>query len=188
MASECQKYDPEWKYALDIFKDGLTSNHDRAMAAGFAGFSTLIERMTIDDFVIKYSSEIHEIARHILSISREETKRAVFNLHRRHAQKVNGVLDAAIASNKSSIRKGTLPDTCLISMVAAKKHLNVGRMPKEHQNKPKKHGKGDLNLQVDRLLNLHPKWKAQQLADEIRNTTADAVRHTEAWINRQSSS
>lgn len=153
------------------------------MAAGFAGFSTQIDRMTIDDFVIKYSSEVHEIARYMPSVSNEEATRAVFGLHRRHAQKVNGILDAAIAENKSSIRKGTLPKTCLISMVASGLHLNARQMRKSAKES-KKHGGGKLDSQVDRHFKLYPEWTAQQMADEIGNTTADAVRHTQAWKNR----
>jgi hypothetical protein len=184
LASECQKYDPEWKYALNIFKDELTNTQDRAMAAGFAGFSTQIDRMTIDDFVIKYSSEAHEIARYMPSVSREEAMRALFGLHRRHAQKVNGVLDAAIAENKSSIRKGTLPKTCLISMVGSGLHLNAGRI-RGRSSESEKHAKGDLDSEVGRLLKLHPESTAPEIGDEIRNTTADAVRHTQAWKNRR---
>ena len=122
--------------------------------------------------------------RYIRSVSNEEAMRAVFGLHRRHAQKINSVLDAAIAEHKSSIRKGTLPSTCLVRMVASGMHLNAGQMLRERAKESKKHGGGKLDSQVERLLKLYPEWTAQQMADEIRNTTADAVRHTQAWNNR----
>ena len=182
LASECGKHDPNWLYAINIFTDSLDKIHDRTMVAGFAGFATQLERMTIDDFATK--PEVHEIARYIPSVSREEAMRAVFNLHRRHAQSVNGVLDKAIAENKSSIRKGTLPDTCLVSMVARKEHLKVVQMLKQRKEEGKKHAGGELNEEVKNLLKLSLDMTASEMAKKIGNTSQYAVRQTEAWKNR----
>ncbi|MFX0198512.1 MAG: hypothetical protein ACFFCW_20525 [Candidatus Hodarchaeota archaeon] len=181
LASKCQDYDPQLLYALNIFTDNLDNIHDRAMAAGFAGFATRLDRMTLDDFVIRYSSEVHEITGYIPSVSREEAMRALFKLHRRHAQKVNGVLDASIAENISSIRKGLLPDTCLLSMVARKEHLDIDKLFKKRKEAGKKHAKGELEKKVSNLLDQDHYMSAQEIANRIGNTTADAIRHTMAW-------
>ena len=181
LASECQEHDPDWLYALDVFTDNLDNIHDRTMAAGFAGFATRLERMTIDNFVMKYSSEAHEITKHIPSVSRQEAMRAVFNLHRRHAQKVSGVLETAIAENKSSIVNGTLPDTCLVTMVAKKEHLNIDKLLEKKAKPGGKHAKGELAKEVSNLLDLDPYMSAVKIAKKIGNTTPDAVRHTQAW-------
>ncbi len=185
LASECQEYDPQWRYALDIFRDELTNTHDRTMAAGFVGFANQLEGMTRDSFVRRFSSEALEIAKWLGVESREVALNSLLRLHQRHAQSINVVMEQQLERHASSIRKGILPDTCLISMVASKKHLNVGQMLKEHQEKPKKHGKGDLENEVRRLLQLHRNWSAERIATEIGNTTADAVRHTQAWKNRR---
>jgi len=183
LASECQKYDPEWGYALDIFKDELTNTHDRAMAAGFVGFANQIEGMTDVGFVKKCGAELHEIAPYVHTDSREVAIKALYRLHKRHAVSVGRVMDKQIADNSTDLRRATLPKTCLTSMVANRQHLNAGRI-RRTSSKSEKHAKGALNGDVDRLLKLHPKWTAPQIAEEIRNTTADAVRHTYAWKNR----
>lgn len=181
LGSQCQEYDPQSLYDIDVLRDKLDNLHDRAMAAGFAGFATHIERMTIDDFVIKYSSEVHEIARYIPSVSREEAIRALFHLHRRHAQKVNGVMETAISENKASIRKGTLPETCLVSMVARKEHLDIDKLLKKRTKAGIKHAKGELDKKVSNLLDQDPYMDAQTIKNRIGNTTADSVKHTTAW-------
>lgn len=183
LASTCAEFDPDRLYVLGIFTDELERAHDRAMTSGFVGSTSQIESMTPDAFVQKFSSEVHQIAGHI-GVRREEALNSLYLLHKRHAKSVNAVMDRKLETNATLIRKGTLPETCLISMVASKKHLHVAQMMKEHQEKPKKHAKGELNSQVERLQNLHPKWTAQQIAEEITNTTADAVWQTEAWKNR----
>lgn len=185
LAAECAEYDPDWLYVLNIFTDNLDSIHDRAMAAGFAGFATRLEKMSIDDFVTKYSSEVYEIAKYIPSVNRDEAMRAIFNLHYRHAQKVNSVLDTAIGEQIAPIRKGILPDTCLLSMVARKEHLNIGRLLAKRAKAGKKHAKEELNKDVAKLLELNPARTASEIAERIENTSASSVRQTQAWKNRR---
>jgi len=62
LASKCAEFDPDWLYALNVFTDELEKVHDRAMAAGFVGFTNQVDGMTPDAFVQKFSSEAHEIA------------------------------------------------------------------------------------------------------------------------------
>lgn len=181
LASECDKNDREQLYVINIFTDALSAARDRAMAAGFADFATRIERMTIEDFVSIYTSEVSEITRYIPVVSREEATRAVFSLYSRHAQKVNGVLEAAINEHRASIRKGTLPDTCLVSMVARKEHLDVKKLMAKRAETGKKHAKGELEKKVRNLLEQDPYLSAEEIAQKIDNSTADAIRHTKAW-------
>ena len=183
LASDCGKHDPDWLYALNIFTDSLDTVGDRAMAAGFVGFAAHLAGMTADGFVAKYPSESLEIARQIPSIPCEQAMRAVFDLHRRHAEKVNFVMETAIAENKGSIVKGTLPNTCLISMVASKAHLDIAKLLKKKTATKKKHAKGELETQVDNLLKADPNMSAPKIAEKL-DTSASAVRQTSAWKNR----
>lgn len=185
LASKCKEYDPDFLYALNIFIENLYKHQDRTMAAGFVGFANFIGGITPDSFVRKFSSEVHEIAKYIKTDSTDVALKSLFYLHQRHANSVNGVIDTQLKENVSNIRKGVLPDTCLLSMVAGKKHLQVEQMLKIQKDKPKKHSKGDLDIQVQKQLHLHWSWGAERIAEEIGNTSSDAVRHTKAWKNRQ---
>ncbi len=135
LASECQEYDPDFFYALNIFTDKLDNAYNRAMAARFVGLATKIERMTIDGFVQYFSSHIHEIANYMEGQDREEKFKELFALHQRHAAKVNQVIEAKCKESMSDLRKGILPDTCLVSMVASREHLNTGNVLRANGDK-----------------------------------------------------
>jgi len=187
LASECEQFDPGWRYALDIFTDELSNTHDRTMAAGYVGFANQLEGMTRDSFVQRFSSEALEIAKYVGTEGREVALNSLFHLHQRQARSVNVVMDQQLKANIPAIRKGTLPDTCLVSMVAAKKHLDIRQTLKERGKKSKKHAKGNLNSEVKRMRDLHPDWDSEEIAKEIGNTTADAIRHTATWKDRRRS-
>lgn len=136
LASECQQYDPDWLYALNIFTDELHNVYDRTMASGFVGFASRFETMTIEGFVQKFLPDINEIARYMEGRNSEEKLTKLFTLHQRHAEKVNEVIEAKCKENISAIRRGKLPVTCLVSMVARGEHLKVAELLKVDKGKP----------------------------------------------------
>lgn len=135
LASQCQEYDPDQMYAIDIFKEELNNIHDKAMAVGFVGFANSLESMTVDNFVQKFSSDVHEIARYISNQKYEATLKSLFDLHYRHAVKVDKVMDAKCNENISLVRKGILPDNYLINMVLRGVHRDIKKVFKTGKNK-----------------------------------------------------
>jgi len=144
-------------------------------------FANEVEGMTPDGFVRKFSSEVYEIARHVGAESTDVALSSIYQLHRRHADSVTGVMAQQIQEQSLPIVKATLPRTCLVSMVGAGEHVLRKGKHKASAQRVKKHGKGGLNKEVERLLSLHPDWNGVELAREIRNTTPEAVRKTRAW-------
>jgi hypothetical protein len=190
LASECQKHDPDTLYKVNVFTDALPTTQDRTMALGFIGFAQKIESMSREGFVQACSSEVHQIARHMGTEATEVGLSALYLLHRRHAERALGVMGRQIAENCMPLVRVNLPDTCLVSMVGEKLHLLDGKRGETSSRGRKKHAKGDLNSRVGSLLQLHRGWSAGRIADAIREatgqeTSADAVRHTDAWKNRQ---
>ncbi len=135
LASQCQEHDPSQLYAIDIFKEELNNIHDRAMAVGFVGFANSLESMTVDNFVQKFSSDVHEIARYISNQKYEVTLKNIFDLHYRHAVKVDKVMDAKCKENISLVRKGMLPNNCLINMVLRGEHRDIGKLFEKSKGK-----------------------------------------------------
>ncbi len=184
LAAECGEHDPDFLYALDIFKESFDDTPDRTMAVGFVRFANDVEDMTPESFVRKFSSEVHEIARYMPGAeSADVALKSLFLLHQRHSRSVTNVMAQQVAKFSLPLVKATLPATCLIRMVGAGLHLSAAQ-GKQQSRADKKHGKGRLNEMVGRLLTLHPRWTALRIADEIGGTTAGAVRKTEAWIKR----
>ncbi len=192
LASECQKHDPDRLYKVNVFTDPLSTPQDRAMALGFMGFAQKVDSMTREGFVHACSSEVHQIARHMGAESTEVGLNALYLLHQRHAGSVLEVMGRWIAEYSLPLVRVNLPNTCLISMVGERLHLLDRKRDEASPHERKKHAKGDLNLRVADLKRLHRDWSAKQIADAIgeatgRETSADAVRHTDAWKNGQPS-
>ena len=142
LASQCQKYDHDQLYAIDIFKEELNNIHDRAMTVGFVGFANSIASMTVDNFIQKFSSDVHTIARYISNQKYEVTLKNLFDLHHRLAVKINKVLEAKCNENISLILNGTLPENCLINMILRCEHRDIKKVFNTGKNKkvPKKIG------------------------------------------------
>jgi len=182
LAAKCGESDPDWLYALNIFTDALEKPEDRAMALGYIGFARSVENMTVNEFIKRFGSEAFEIGRHLGTDSTEVAVRSLFFLHERHAKGVNRVMVEKMAQNTSATYHGTLPETCLLSMVSAQKHIECRRRPAASTRR--KHAREALDLRVARCLKGRTNPTAQQVADSIGNTTADAVRQTKAWKSR----
>ena len=184
LASECEECDPDGLYKLNIFTDPLVTTHDRTMALGFVGFAQKCSGLDRDGFVQACSSEVHQIAKYLHAENAEVALNSLFLLHRRHSESVMNVMARRIADHSLPLIKATLPDTCLIRMVGAGFHLADRKKIQQPKEKGKKHGKGELNEEVKRLLDLHPDWSGVRIAKEIGNTTPRAVRKTIAWKQR----
>ncbi len=185
LAAQCAEYDPDWLYVLRLFEDELEQPYDRAMVLGYAAFANSLESMTAESFIGKFSSEVHDIAKYVEIPNREEALRALYLMHKRHAENVNNVLEQKVKENTQAIIRGKLPARGLITMIAKQEHLHPGKSMVPKVPKETKHGKGELNQQVKNLLELDLRLTAPQIAQRIGNTTADAVRQTLAWKNRK---
>lgn len=181
LAAQCAEHDPDLLYVLQLFSDALDEPCDRAMALGYVGFSNLVEGLTPENFIQKFSSEVHEIARYVEAPSREQALRALYLLHKRHAEKVNGVLEQKVKESTQAIVRGKIPARCLITMVARQEHLHLSKGLVTQGTKETKHGKGKLNEKVRNLLELTHGLTATQIAKRIGNTTPAAVWKTRAW-------
>ena len=135
IAAKCEKCDPQRTYYTNIFIDELKETYDKAMAVGFVGFTNSTESSTIDSFTHNYLSDLVEISRYITNNGSEEGLKLLFELHLRHAKQINAVVDTKMAENVVNLRKGILPETCLVNMIAQKKHLKIAEITKKKKRK-----------------------------------------------------
>lgn len=134
LAAQCLEHDPWLIYKTNIFTDAIQTTEDRAMATGFAGFTVQTEGSTKDSFFRKYLSEICEII--TCFPDKKAAMESVFSLHQRYANQVNTVLCEKISEYNNDLVMGILPDTCLLQMVAMKKHLKMS-LDQYHENDSK---------------------------------------------------
>jgi hypothetical protein len=85
------------------------------MIAAYLETANEIERMDALQFFSRYG-EASRVLRH-LSENSDATAMQVFDLHRRHAKQVTGVIDQAFAKYGGDIRKRVLPPSCVLRLV-----------------------------------------------------------------------
>jgi hypothetical protein len=88
----------------------------RTMLAAYLETANEIERMDALGFFTRFG-EASRVLRHIGG-NAEAAAMQIFDLHRRHAKQVTGVIDQALAKHGPAIRKRELPATCLLRLVS----------------------------------------------------------------------
>jgi hypothetical protein len=87
----------------------------QTMIAAYLETANEIEKMDALQFFSRFG-EASRVLRHIPG-NPDATAIQIFDLHRRHAKQVTGVIDQAFAKHGSDIRKRALPPSCLLRLV-----------------------------------------------------------------------
>jgi hypothetical protein len=112
--------DPGEAYKVDLLvgereKGEAKKGDPRTMIAAYLETANEIEKMDALQFFSRFG-EASRVLRHIPG-SPEATAIQIFDLHRRHAKQVTGVIDKAFAIHAAAIRKRELPASCLLRLV-----------------------------------------------------------------------
>lgn len=114
--------DPVDSYAVDIFTDSLAENkdcfdsQDKTMLATYLERATEISQMEMPDFMATFP----EISRAFLHLPGNATTNAkkAYRLYKRHADEICEVMDDMVRRYTPEIRKGNLPNDCLVRLVS----------------------------------------------------------------------
>lgn len=107
--------DPEEGYKVKLLVDARDDGEPRTMVAAYVETANQVASMTPLEFFARFG-EISRVLRHING-SPDATALRIYELHRRHAEQVTGVVDAAIAAHARQIRERILPPSCLLRLV-----------------------------------------------------------------------
>jgi hypothetical protein len=118
LAASQQEEDPVDAYEVDLLLGEREAGPDREMALAYVRSASKIKRMTDIEFLANYG-ETSRIVGFFGEPANTVTQR-IFHLHRRHADAVCNVFDNAIATNAAEIREGSLPASCLLSLIVAR--------------------------------------------------------------------
>jgi hypothetical protein len=119
LAANQEANDPGEAYRVDLLigerkKTKENEIDPRTMLAAYLETTNDIERMDARKFFGRFG-EASRILRHIGG-NADVTGMQIFDLHRRHAKQVNGVLEEGIAKYNTEIRKRVLPPTCVLRL------------------------------------------------------------------------
>ena len=121
IASGIEKHDKSEFYEKDIFLDPLEDGKETAYVEGYVRTAVDISKMDDIRFFSKYP-ELDEA----LSISNGSTEKYAQNLYQlfqHHATEVIEVATSKCNEYQRELLAGDLPDNCLISMLASRRHL-----------------------------------------------------------------
>ncbi len=111
--------DPAEAYKVDLFEGERRSGQDREMALAYVRSASEINRMADVAFFARYGEASRAVG--YFPEAADTVAGRIFDLHRRHASAVCSVFDAAVSSRAAAFREGTLPSTCLLSLVAGRR-------------------------------------------------------------------
>jgi hypothetical protein len=120
LAAGQEANDPGEAYKVDLLvgereKGKAKKSDPRTMIAAYLETANEIEKMDVLQFFSRFG-EASRVLRHIFG-NADATAMQVFDLHRRHAKQVTGVIDQAFAKHGAAIRKRELPASCLLRLV-----------------------------------------------------------------------
>ena len=107
--------DPEEGYKVKLLVDARDDGEPRTMVAAYVETANQVASMTPLEYFARLG-EISRVLRHIPG-SPDATALRIYELHKRHAEQVTGVVDAAIATHAKQIRERILPPSCLLRLV-----------------------------------------------------------------------
>ena len=115
LAAGLEAHDPHEAYRVDLLTGDRREVEARLLLAGYLDLANRVEAMGGSDFVPRFG-EVARALRH-LGPSPEAAAVEAFDLYRRHARQVTGVVEAAIAAHRRNIRRRALPPNCLLRLV-----------------------------------------------------------------------
>ena len=120
VAAHLEAYDPAVRYKVDIFEGAIEDGVDRTLAVSYVRFALEIEHMTPEEIFRKYP----ELEDCILPDDKNaaETASKLADLLHRHASQVSYVVKEKLSNNVNLIYEATLPESCLIRLIAAGEH------------------------------------------------------------------
>jgi Queuosine biosynthesis protein QueC len=109
--------DPDEAYKVDLFTHERSAGPDREMALAYVRSASEVNRMADVAFFSRYGETSRAVG--FYSEPAGTVGARIFDLHRRHAAAICAVFDRAIASHAAELRQGSLPSSCLLSLVVA---------------------------------------------------------------------
>src|SRR5258708_29437289 len=107
-------HDPESLYRVDLLTGAREGGDARTMLESYVRAAAEVAKQTDNEFFAQHG-EVSRIIGHLPGTPDENATRIV-DLHRRHAEDVENVLDEGIRSHAKDLRKGKLPESSLLML------------------------------------------------------------------------
>jgi hypothetical protein len=118
LAAGAEQYDPAGGYEIDLLTGPRKGGPSRTLLASYLDVATRVGGMTADQFAARFG-EVGRVLGYMTG-SPSEALKVVYDLYRRHAGQVNGVVDRVLSDAATSglFRDGSLPPGCLVRLMS----------------------------------------------------------------------
>jgi 7-cyano-7-deazaguanine synthase in queuosine biosynthesis len=112
LAAGLETHDPETSYKIDLLVGALPAGEARTMVEAYVRAASEIERMNDVAFFSRFGEASRAVR--FLPEGANDAGRKIYDLYKRHAIEVCGVVDNGIRENASALRAHTLPAGSLL--------------------------------------------------------------------------
>lgn len=131
LAADLGDWEPADHYAVDLIRDERTKAEDRTMLVGYLDRARRIDAMEPPEFFASYGEAARALPREFGRPS--ETARKVYDLYKRHARDVMGVVASAIREDVERMARGVKPSP-LVALIVTPPAECVDAVPTEPDN------------------------------------------------------
>jgi len=121
LASKYGTFDPDSIYGLDLLTGERQKNVDITLVESFVRCAAEIQAKN-ELQLVELFPEMTRLFNHLKPLKSDEVAAGIWRMHRKHADEVNGVLCAALASHSAQVLHQELPPTCAIILAVPKKY------------------------------------------------------------------
>lgn len=120
MAAGLAEYDPETDYRTDVFTGARTDRYSRNMAINYARHGTELCRCSEEELAVRFNRDLSRAIRPFPH--KREAAEKFIRMHQHHGDTVARVLREQVKHHADSLASCDLPETSLVSLVAAQQH------------------------------------------------------------------
>ncbi len=125
MAAGMQEHDLASRYETDIFVQALADGLDRTRVENYVRFARRLEALETPESLFMTFPELVDALPS--KGNHDEFGRQMADVFWRHQGAVNGVVEQQLKAHSRELRRGTLPPTCLLRIVASGEYLKDPR-------------------------------------------------------------
>ena len=115
--------DPETDYVIDVFTGPRKEGYEQNMAVDYTRHAYELCGMSEDEMATKFNTELTRATRPF--VKKGEAARQFIEMHKRHGQAVEQVLQDQFKANAGRFFTSPLPATSLLAKVAGQAHLTA---------------------------------------------------------------
>jgi 7-cyano-7-deazaguanine synthase in queuosine biosynthesis len=120
LAAGLEQEDPSEAYKVDLFASERLPGPGRELALAYVRSASDIKAMSEVAFFSRYGEASRAVG--FFAEPPGTVAKRIFDLHRRHANAVCAVFDGAILTYAAGLREGTLPSSCLLTLVVGQRY------------------------------------------------------------------